>query len=437
MDDSRPGKAWCAMRSKHLLSWGGVLARFFSIQMLVQAATALTGIAIVRVLTKQNYAFYTIATSFMFSAAALTDCGISAALSALGGKVWEDGEALGSLIKSALSIRRWLAGLVVLGVGVSVPLMLRRDGASVPNALSITAVLITSLLFQFGVGLFAIVPQLRANYRLLERAAIVSTAARIGLLALAYVTVFNSATVLLANCAGYGVQLWLYRRFASREVNLQAKVDKKTVSAILVIIRKQVPYEIYGVLSGQISVFLITFFGDSARVADVGALGRLAMVFTAMSSVLSNVLLPRFARCQDPAKLRMLYVKIVTLYSLVVSSILPIGWLFPNQLVSILGHSYGELGGECLLAVSVSVSGAILGSIWGLNTSRGWIVPAWIGLTAGVSAQAVGILLFNIRSVHGVLLLGLLTNCTGLCVNLVASGFFLRSVERGLVRASR
>jgi hypothetical protein len=232
------------------------------------------------------------------------------------------------------------------------------------------------------------------------------------------------------------VQLWLYQRYAGNQVNLRAKAEKHTVSAILVIIRKQIPYELYGVLSGQIGVLLISLFGNSARVADVGALGRLAMIFTAMSSVLANILVPRFARCQDPKRLRALFLRIIGLYSFAVSSVLVIGWLFPNQLVSILGHRYGELGGECLLALSCSVSAAILAAIWGLNVSRGWIVPAWIGLTAGLSSQVLGIVIFDIRSVHGVLELSLFTNCAGLFVNLIATALFLRSSEQGLVQAT-
>ena len=422
------------MRKEQILTWGGVLARFFTIQMIIQAATAVAGIAIVRMLTKPDYAYYAIATSFMSAATALTDCGISAALSALGGKVWEDGEALGSLINSALSVRRWFVAILVLAVGVAVPVLLRRDGATIISSLSVTAVLITSLLFQFGIGLFGIVPQLRANYRLLQGTAMLSLFTRLGLLALLYFTIFNATTVLLTNCAGFGIQLWLYRRYARREVDLRAKADNRTVSAILAIVWKQIPYEIYGVLSGQIGILLISVFGSSAHVADVGALARLAMIFTAMSSVLSNVLVPRFARCQDPRRLRSLFMKIVTLYSFAVSLVLIVGWLFPNQLVSILGHRYADLGDECLLALSCSVSGAILGAVWGLNTSRGWIVPAWIGVTAGLSAQILGILLFNIRTVHGVLLMGLLTNCVGLFVHLLATFFFLRSAEQELLQ---
>jgi O-antigen/teichoic acid export membrane protein len=425
-----------AMNKRRILTWSGVLARFFTVQLAVQVATAAAGIIIVRWLTKPEYAYYAIATSIIFSATALTDCGVSVSLSALGGKIWQDNEAFGTLIASALSIRKWFVGVVVVGVFAVAPILLIRDGSSYLTSAAVTAVLAISLLVQFGIGLFRVVPQLRGNYRLLENTAMAAIVVRLALLGLLYFTILNAITVLVTNAIGMGVQLWLFERYASGEVNLKAKADKKMVSEILGIVRKQVPYEVYGAISGQISVLLISVFGNSARVADVGALSRLAMIFTATSGVLTNILMPRFARCQDPERLLPLYLKILLLYSGVVSSVTLIGWLFPNQLVSLLGHNYSNLGSECLLALSSYVSGAIASAVWGLNISRGWIVPAWIGVSLGILAQICGILIFDVRTVHGVLLMSLLANCIGLALHLVAGGYFFRSYQRTLIEAS-
>ena len=422
-----------AMKKHQVLTWGGVLARFFTVQLLVQAATAVAGIAIIRILSKTEYAWYSIATSLTFSATALTDCGVGVALLTLGGKVWQDREALGSLITSALSIRKWLVGAVALGAGIVVPLLLRRDGATLLPSLSITGVVILSIVLQLAIGLYGVVPKLRANYSILQNSAIAAIAVRLCLIGCIYLCFANATTAMLANAAGFGVQIWFYHRFAAREVNLQAPPRKETLGEILGIVRKQVPYEVYGAISGQLGVLLISIFGNSGRVADVGAIGRLAMVFTAMSGVLSNVLLPRFARCQDPARLRSLFFRILGLYSAVVSSVLVIGWLFPNQLVGILGHNYAGLGDQCLLALGGSVAGSILVAAWGLNISRGWIVPAWLGVTLGVASQVLGIILFDVRTVHGVLLMNLLTSLVGLAFHLTASSYFFHRDKTGLL----
>jgi hypothetical protein len=413
------------MRLKDAFSWMKILTRFFSIQLIIQGISAVVGIIIVRNVDKHDYAYYTITSSFLSSATALTDCGISAALMALGGKLWTDNKAFGSLINTAFSVRRWFVSIAVVAVVSSLPFMLFRNGAGVLLAGTLISILLCSILFQFGSGILGIVPQLRADYGLLQRVGLCAAGTRLLLLLCFYRTMLNSVSALFMNCAAFGLQFWLYSRYVKTAVDLTAPSDRGMRTSILRIVRKQIPYEIYGVLSGQIGVFLLSVFGSSSRVADVGALSRLAMIFTAMSSVLANVLIPRFARCQDGHKLITMFLRILLLYSGCVSSILLIAWLFPAQLVSLLGQQYRGLGPECLLAVGCSVTGVILGAVWGLNFSRGWIVPAWLGLSVGVGSQAAGIAFFNIRSVHGVLMMNICANCAGLFINLLASVWFL------------
>lgn len=423
-------------KRRYILAWVAVLARFFTVQLLVQVALAVAGILIIRLLTKSEYAWYAMGTSLMFAAKALSDCGVGVALTAIGGKVWEDGDALGSLIASALSVRKWFVGLVIIGVGIVVPLLLRKNGAALFPSLSLTGAIVLSIIAQFSISLYGVVPKLRANYSFLQNSAMLAIAVRLLLIGLLYLCFASATTVMLANVACLGILLWLYRRFAAKEVNLRAGVRKEMVSEILSIVRKQVPYELYGAISGQLGVLLISIFGNTGRVADVGALGRLAVVFTALSGVLTNVLLPRFARCQDPKRLRPLFWKILLLYSGVLGCVLLICGLFPNQVVAVLGRNYSNLGNECLLAVAGSVAGAILSAVWGLNISRGWIIPAWIGVTLGVAVQACGVILFDVRTVHGILLMTLFVNLAGVTLHLTASGYFFHQHQKGLISKS-
>ena len=73
-------------------------------------------------------------------------------------------------------------------------------------------------------------------------------------------------------------------------------------------IKNQAANAVFFCLQGQITVFLISFFGSRATsVAEVGALGRLAMIFAVMGQLLTNIFVPAFARCQSAAKLRLQY----------------------------------------------------------------------------------------------------------------------------------
>ena len=420
------------MKLSHIWSWVKILTGYFSLQLLLQAVAAIIGIVIVRAVDKHEYAYYAVCNAFFFAASNLNDCGVTAALSAIGGKLWHDRSAFGSLLNTAYSIRRWLTVLVVIFVVSTLPVMLFRNGAGALKISSLTVVLIVSILFQFGTGVYQVVPQLKANYALLQKVALYGLLLRAALLALAWLTILNALTAVLINCAAFALQMWLYKWYAEEEVDLTAKPDAGMRKSILSIIRKQFPYEVYSILSSQISIVLLTLFGTNSKVADVGALTRIGMLFVAMTSVMTNVLLPRFARCQDKNRLTQLFWRIILIYVSAASSVLVLVWFFPDQFLLLLGRQYSDLGHECFLAVAAAFTGAALTAIWSLNMSRGWIIPAWIGLSISFASQAAGILIFDVHTVHGVLLMSLFTNCASLVLNLGASMRFLHNAKKGL-----
>jgi len=95
-----------------LLRWGRIIGLFTTAQVFIQALGALAGVVIVRLLDRDQYALFTIASSFQTSANLLTACGINAGLLSMGGKVWGDRQAAGGLVIAALRLR---LRLVILG----------------------------------------------------------------------------------------------------------------------------------------------------------------------------------------------------------------------------------------------------------------------------------------------------------------------------------
>src|SRR6202035_1441115 len=103
---------------------------------------------------------------------------------------------------------------------------------------------------------------------------------------------------------------------------------------------------------GQITVVLISFFGrDVSSVAEVGALGRLAMVFTVLTNLLTNVLGPAFARCHDPRRLRWQYAAIVGAVTAFSIALISAALLFPGAFLYVLGGKYAHLERELVLMV--------------------------------------------------------------------------------------
>ena len=104
----------------------------------------------------------------------------------------------------------------------------------------------------------------------------------------------------------------MLRRYVAGVVDLSAPENDEDRAAMHGFIRNQAANAIFFCLQGQITVFLISFFATRASsVAEVGALGRLAMIFAVLSNLLTNVFAPAFARCQSPRRLRWQYAGIL------------------------------------------------------------------------------------------------------------------------------
>jgi len=87
-----------------------------SLQLVIQALNALSGILIVRTLSKQEYAYYTIANSLQSTMNILADSGISAGMMSIGGKIYTDDNQLAQLLNTGIRLRIYLGLIAVIFV---------------------------------------------------------------------------------------------------------------------------------------------------------------------------------------------------------------------------------------------------------------------------------------------------------------------------------
>src|SRR2546429_305311 len=128
---------WPFSSRKQFLSLARTLAVFVGIQLIVQLIGFLCGILVVRMLSKADYAIFTIAGSALGLLTNLSDLGVGNAMLALGGRVWQDNVQMGQLVYTAQKVR-WV--LFVLGSLVATSVFLSfglRAGASTGYALVI------------------------------------------------------------------------------------------------------------------------------------------------------------------------------------------------------------------------------------------------------------------------------------------------------------
>lgn len=402
-------------------NWSNLLARFMVVQLAVQALSALGGIIVVRTLTKQDYAYFTIANSGMLAVIGLINSGVTYGVSAIGGRLWRDSGRLARLVTTAHKVSRGPTALAVVPLIVMVVWLLHQNGCTLGLVSVLTLLVLAGAVFQLSYSILVVAPRLRGAYRILQRMDILTAFARLLLISAAALLFMNAPVVLAIYAAAYCGQWLFVRSWVVRNVGVDAGVDPDIEAELRGVTRRQWLNEIYAAFQGQISVFLLSAFGTTAAVADLGALTRFYVIFAALGATMQAVVLPAFARCQDPAKLRPLYLQIVGVNAVIGFCPVVLAAFAPQAFLWLLGAKYMNLSWELLL-VSVSAGFSVISSTtYGLNTSRAWIYPGWIAVPVWIATQIALILLVGVSTLQQVLWMQLLTNTVAITMNLVTA----------------
>ena len=302
------------MLSERLTRWSKILARFLSLEMLVQALGFAASILLVRLLPKTEYAFFTVANAMQGTMNMLCDNGVGAGISGIGGAVWQDRFRFGQLINTAMKLRRKLAIAATLVVSPILFALLLQKDCSVSYASLITAAVLLGLYFQITIGVLAHVPLINLQWRRLQSMNIWSSALRLALLAAAYFTVLDAATAVLATTVSVAAIHFYLHRWMPEMIDTTAPENAEDRRKIITLIKTQAPNSIFFCFQGQLTIWLISIFGDHTSLADFGAIGRLTAIFAVLGSVMGNLVVPHFVRCQDASKLWRKYWQITGTY---------------------------------------------------------------------------------------------------------------------------
>jgi O-antigen/teichoic acid export membrane protein len=382
-----------------LLRWGRIIGLFTTAQVFIQALGALAGLVIVRLLDKDQYALFTIASSFQTSANLLTDCGINAGLLSMGGKVWGDRQAAGRLVSAALRLR---LRLVILGALIIAPLslwLLTRNGASIGVAVGITVLIVATLQLMSAAAIFAAILKLNSRYSRLQLIDASTALARLGAIILAASAALSALLAMIATTAGQLLQYVTSRRAASTLYQRGAAYDAAQYGQLLALVKSNIAFSIYVAVQGQIAIFILGFSGTSTEVADIGALTRIGIIAALVTSVLNYVVSPIFARANHRAVLERALAATFIGVTALSTALLASCMLFPSQILWIFGPQYMHLRHELVLtALSLAMS-LNLATLWTINTARAWLHGTWLLVPATVALQFALACLLDLSSV--------------------------------------
>ncbi|MEH2001771.1 MAG: polysaccharide biosynthesis protein [Nostoc sp.] len=395
-----------------------IIGKFVSIQIVVQALSLVSGILLVRTLDQQQYAYFTIANTMQSTMNLLADTGISMSLSAIGGKVWQDRYRFGQLINTAMQLRYYLAATSISIVTPILIWMLIRNGASLTYAVLITFVVLLGLSFQLTTDMLLVILRLHSQINKIQNLDLFSSVTRLTLLGISYIIYLNSVVAIGISSIVIVMQRIMLGRWASEKIDFKASINQEYKKHILVIVKHQAPNAIYYCLQGQLILYLITLFGDTNNIAEIGALGRLGIVFSLITAVMSNIVLPSISRCQSASLLRKYYLQLLSILFIIAGLMISCTLLFTEQILWILGSKYTSLHKELVLMVINTLFSSIVGIMWSINASKAWINYSWINIPFTLSVQIVLLLLLDLSSVLNVITFSLISQFPAFIVNI-------------------
>jgi hypothetical protein len=383
------------------------LASFTGLQTLVQAVLALSGFLIVRTLEKPDYAAYTIAASLLTLLNALTDCGIGWGLNAVGGPIHSDAARLRGLISTALRLRGYLAIVAVPMTVISAFYLLRKNGVSWPNTVGLTAIVIGTIWGTFLTTIYGVSLRLRALYSTVQKFELLGACLRLLLLVIIASFFLNAISAIFVTAITVTVQGILVRRSTEKILSDELREEESDRLSLLGLMKKQALATLFFAYQGQIAIWIISIFGSTEKVADVGALSRLAIIFAIIGSIVTGLAAPTLARCNSLRQLVQLFLLELGAYTVFAAALFVVSLIFPKGLLWILGGKYQTLTNEVPLLVGAAVIAGMITVIHSLALSRGWIWQTWTIPITTLIVQLISAAFIRLDTVAGVLWFGI------------------------------
>ncbi len=413
--------------------WSGILSEFLAAQIASQAIAALVGVLLVRSLPVREFALYSLALAAMTFVSVISDSGVSGAMHYFYRKALTRHAAYGPYLAASLGMRRRL----MLVAWVCVVAYVYRTGTQanfyVSELAAVVAVMLPATYFQVHSSIGLTLLRLRHQYRRSYGAELAGSAIR-----LAVITLLILANQIVAWTAVMGAAFGSsVTRYISRIRDSNARSDAHSASAqtvaktaILRFVVPTTPGTLYFALQGPLLVWLCSQFGGITVMAEVGAVGRLAVILSLIAGFVSSIFVPRLASVTDDRIYLRRY--LIGWGALLASggAILAACVAVPDWFIWLLGDSYRHLEDQVLVVTSSAVAMTWSGYATAVKHARGWVRYQPFVIVILVALQAALIVHLDLSTAHGVLLFQLGSSLALLAVeatnNLI--GFFRPSL---------
>ncbi len=420
--------------SPALVARSHVILRFLTAQSLTTALFMLYGLLCVRLLSPADYAKYVVVNGIMGALLVLMDSNFTGTLIPLVGTRVDDKQLIANYVAALRRLSIWAYLVVGVGLIFCFPYLVHNRNWDRPTVAGMILCILTCTWFARLAGNYFPVLMMARDRDTWYKAQLIGSFGGIVLLLLAWGLHWLGAfQAIVINIIGYAYMGFL-GYFRSRQLLGRKGVpEPEKQKAIIRLALPNLPQAIFFAVQGQLSLFLITYFGHTKAVASVGALGRLGQIFAIFLTANSLLVEPYFAKLPKE-KLKAHYAIALMIGAAISISILLIAIRVPELLLWALGPQYSGLQVEVKLAVGASAISCFSALLWGIHSARRFVYwwNVMFGIIITLITQIVFIVKTDISTVRGVLLLNLATTAASLLVNVTAGVYgFINGPREG------
>lgn len=411
-------------RFKH---WGGLIGSFLAGQGTVQLLNAAAGFLFLRWMSIESYAQYSLAFGFQGAVAILVDLGFSGSIIALVGSRGSDKNVVGNYIRSARYFRTRLFFIVAPLAVIAFPLVSAKQHWPWPTQFLLLIFILLSILFQGWMTFYAAPLLINRHLRNYYQPQVISAIGRTVLCLLLYLGSALTAWVAVwINAIVIAVTGLFYRADARRLVVEPTVSNPQTNREMLRYLSPLIPGTVFTAFQGQALILLITIFGQTRNIAEVGALGRLSQLFLLLGAFNAVIIAPYIARVASQYLVQR-YFQILGIAIVIAVAVLFAQFLFPRPLLWVLGPKYQNLQRETTWLVAVSCLNYVCGVMWTMHSARKWIY--WWATISYIClllvTQIACLLLIDLSTTMGVIYFSLFTNSALFLLHLATGAFGL------------
>jgi O-antigen/teichoic acid export membrane protein len=395
--------SWRRLGGSRMRRWSLKLASYASLNILGRVVQMLAAFIVVRSLAKTDYAWYSLAQNLVGALGMFTVTGIATGMMPIAGEAAGDRERMGVVLASAARFRALLLAFGALTVlPVFAHLLHHSDCPPWQNALLTLAALISTIT-SIASQMMATPLSLARRYNDSQIEVLMQSLLRLVLVvALVYFSFASATSVMIVTVLAPlpTLMLWLAPR-AREHADYTQKADPEITAKLRKHFFVGLPTNLTYLFEAQIAAFIVAWFGHMDQVADLGAIGRVALILQVPIGIVSGILVPRMSEEKNMRRLWKMWVSSSLLGAAVGLAALAGGWFLRTELLWLIGPAYSGLEFELVLFLAFTVFAFITTIVSTPIQSRGWVRHSWIRPLMVFGSQAVAACFLDLTSVTG------------------------------------